>query len=335
MTRKEEEMKKTVLGGIYAILIAVVLIVTSGKTVCADNDIGIEPGQNMPDFSVSLTDGSTFRLSETLKEKDLVVFNIFASWCNPCEKEFPEMEKVYQENKDRMELISLSFEPKDTMEIISEYKENHGLTFPMGLINSDLSFLHIQNVPTTIFIDKKGMIGFIKVGAFMSREEFEEKVNIFLSSDYNGKPIASEKAVKLFPYLLLYIVVSSILLVIGRWGIFKKAGKKGWHSLIPILNIYKEYSVCWKGWVGLVYILCLFLIMCSNFVANKLGLPGVTSYILVVAASLLSLLQSLKLAKAFGKNKVWGVLMIIPGFKEICRMILAVSKAKYKYPEER
>ena len=39
-------------------------------------------------------------LSELLKEKDLVVVNIFASWCGPCELEFPEMEKVYQASRE-------------------------------------------------------------------------------------------------------------------------------------------------------------------------------------------------------------------------------------------
>lgn len=329
-------MKKAIISGLYAVLLAVILIVTSGNAVYAEETgIGVEAGQDMPDFTVTLTDGSSVTLSELLKEKDLVVFNIFASWCGPCEKEFPEIEKVYQEKKDQIEIISLSFEPKDTMEIISEYKESHGLSFPMGLVNSDLSFLQIKNVPTTIFIDKKGMVGFIKVGAFLSREEFEEKVNFFLSPAYDGKPIASEKAVKWSSYILLYILISAIALIIGRWGIFKKAGKKGWHSLIPILNIYQEYSVCWKGWVGLGYMLCYFLVACSNYIANKLHLPGVSSYILAGVIYLLSLVQSLKLAKSFGKNKVWGVLMSLPGFKEICRLILAVSKVKYLKPEER
>ena len=150
-------MKKAIIGGFYAVLLAVILIVTSGNAVYAEETgIGVEAGQDMPDFTVTLTDGSSVTLSELLKEKDLVVFNIFASWCGPCEKEFPEIEKVYQEKKDQIEIISLSFEPKDTMEIISEYKESHGLSFPMGLMNSDLSFLQIKNVPTTIFIDKKG-----------------------------------------------------------------------------------------------------------------------------------------------------------------------------------
>ena len=51
-------------------------------------------------------------------------------------------------------------------------------------------------------------------------------------------------------------VIAVILLVIGRWRLFRKAGKPGWHSIIPILSMYQEYAISWKGWVGLLSLLC-------------------------------------------------------------------------------
>ena len=114
------------------LLSAVLLTAALSVTVCADTGVGIEPGQTMPDFTVSLTDGTTVTLSELLEEKDLVVLNLFASWCGPCEREFPEMDAVRLENP-RMEIVAVSCEPADTMEIIADYKESHGLSFPMGL----------------------------------------------------------------------------------------------------------------------------------------------------------------------------------------------------------
>ena len=129
---------------IISILLAVLLIAALGCSAYADSGIGVEPGQAMPDFTVSLTDGTTATLSELLKEKDLVVLNIFASWCKPCENEFPEMEEVYQANSDRMVILSLSGEPNDTMEIIADYKESHNLSFPMGLAGLSVSPMEAQ-----------------------------------------------------------------------------------------------------------------------------------------------------------------------------------------------
>ena len=313
---------------IHIILLAAMLTAALAGTAYADEDIGVEPGQAMPDFTVSLTDGSTVTLSELLKNKDLVVLNIFASWCGPCEREFPEMENVYEENKDRMEIISVSAEPKDTMELISDYKSSHGLSFPMGLKGDSLSFLKVSSFPTTIFIDRNGNVGFIKVGAFVNRAEFEDKINVFLSQDYNGNPLASEKAVSLLPLLLGWFILRTLMVAVGRWGIFRKAGRKGWYSLIPFLSSYTEFDICWKGWLGILVALCSSVALLSNL----LGLPGFVYNIILAGEFLLILLESLKLATAFGKGTVMGVLMAIPVLREVCRLILGLGKARYQMP---
>lgn len=44
-----------------------------------------------------------------------------------------------------------------------------------------------------------------------------------------------------------------ILTIIANWKIFTKAGKPGWHSIIPILNIYDMYDFSWDGKYGLAF----------------------------------------------------------------------------------
>ena len=311
------------------ILLAVLLTTALSITAYAETGVGVEPGQQMPGFTVPLTDGTTATLSELLKEKDLVVLNIFASWCKPCEREFPEMERVYQANWDRMEIISVSGDHNDTMEVISAYKESHALSFPMGLAGDGLSFLTLSGFPTTILIDRSGAVGLVKVGAFIDGEEFENKVNHFLSPDYNGKPLEFEKAINLSKYIFAVFLICGPLRVIGRWGIFRKAGKKGWHSLIPILNAYEEYSTVWNGWFGVLVALCLPI----GLFCNLAGLPSILYYALLIAGFLIRLFESLRLAKAFGKSKAFGVLMAIPVLKEIGRLILGLGRTSFRAPD--
>ena len=310
---------------LICILLAVLLFAALGATAYAESGIGVEPGQAMPDFTVQLTDGTTATLSALLKEKDLVVLNIFASWCGPCEREFPEMEAVYQANSDRMVIVSASGDPNDTLDIISAYKDSHNLTFPMGLASEEMYPLGSAGFPTTIFIDHSGNVGFIKIGAFASREDFESKVNTFLDPNYDGKPLASEKALNLMPYLLIFLLVSNLLLLIGRWCLLHKAGRPGWHALIPFLNSYKEYALCWNGWFGILADLC---VICAYFF-NATGLAAIPHFALLAISVLLGIPQSLRLAKAFGQGKLVAVLLMIPGLKEISRFVLGVSKAKY------
>ena len=310
------------------VLLVLLILAALGTSACADSGVGVEPGQAMPDFTVSLTDGSTATLSELLKEKDLVVLNVFASWCGPCEREFPDMESVYQANKDRMVIVSVSGDPDDTMDIISQYKDSHSLTFPMGLAGDALSFLKVPGFPTTLFIDKAGKVGFIKVGAFVNPGEFEEKVNAFLSANYDGKPLETERAVNIMPYILLSVTLGSLLLTIGRWCLLRKTGRPGWHSLIPFLSSYQEYAICWNGWFGLIGDLCLV----ASLFTYTLGLPALLHHILMLAPVVLGIPQSLRLAKVFGQGKLVAVLLMLPGIREIGRFILGISKAKY-HPE--
>ena len=117
-----------------------------------------------------------------------------------------------------------------------------------------------------------------------------------------------------------------LFLTIGRWCLLRKAGKPGWHSLIPFLSTYKEYSICWNGWLGLLAELCTV----AFFATGALGLEGVVRYALPLVGFLIGIPESLKLTKAFGKGTFMGVLLCIPGLRGLGRLILGVSKAKYQ-----
>lgn len=79
---------------IVCVLLTVLILICT-CTVCASGGGNNEPGKTMPDFTVTLSDNTSVSLSELLAENDLVVLNVFATWCGPCEIEFPDMEKVY------------------------------------------------------------------------------------------------------------------------------------------------------------------------------------------------------------------------------------------------
>ena len=76
-------------------------------------------GTEAPDFTVQTTEGEELTLSKVLEEKEVVVLNIFTTWCGPCEIEFPEFESTYQKYKDKMEIISLSGDSDETMEDVA------------------------------------------------------------------------------------------------------------------------------------------------------------------------------------------------------------------------
>ena len=141
-------------------------------------------GKESPDFSVPLTDGTTVTLSDLLKDHDVVVFNLFATWCGPCEREFPEMQKVYEKYGDKAAFISVSTSELDSMEDISKYQESHGITFPMGFTTDGLEFFIATSYPTTYVIDRNGVIGFCQTGYFANGDLIEEVITPFMGENY-------------------------------------------------------------------------------------------------------------------------------------------------------
>ena len=315
---------------IVSVLLALLLLAGLSCTAFAAQD-GIQPGDPMPDFTVTLCDGTRATLSELLKENELVVLNVFATWCGPCKLEFPEMDRVYQANRDRMVILSVSGDPADTAEMIAAYKEENALSFPMGMAGDALDFLDVTAYPTTVFIDRDGKVGFYKVGSFVEEGDFEAKVNNFLSADYDGTPLASEVASGTFPIILLVgaalAVIAAILLVIGRWCLFRKAGKPGWHSIIPILSMYQEYAISWKGWVGLLSLLCGAGISASYKFLGQTNASALLMLALGLVSFVLHVIESFRLAKAFGKGGGTGILLVL--LRNISRFFLGVGKATY------
>lgn len=138
-------------------------------------------GGQMLDFSIKTHDGKTFNLFETLKEKELVIINIWASWCGPCRSEFPHMQEVYEEYHDRIEIIAASCEPSDTERVIGEFANELGLTFPMGRDTANLAYLfQASSIPTTAIISKTGKVEYIMAGAMRNADDFRNLLDAFL-----------------------------------------------------------------------------------------------------------------------------------------------------------
>ena len=116
-----------------------------------------------------------------------------------------------------------------------------------------------------------------------------------------------------------------ILAAIGDWMLFKKAGKKGWHSIVPILNIYDEYDICWKGSKGIFY-LFLNLVMGVGIAVQEAPFL-IAALIAGVWALTLLIRQSFKLSRSFGHGAGFGIFLLL--FDRLGRIILGLGKSKY------
>ena len=74
---------------------------------------------------------------------------------------------------------------------------------------------------------------------------------------YSGASEAANALLAGFTLTMFVIFLAVyVLTVIGLWKVFKKAGKPGWHAIIPFLNLYDMFEI--GGQKG-VYIFMMFI----------------------------------------------------------------------------
>jgi peroxiredoxin len=107
----------------------------------------------------------TWRLSE-LRGK-VVLVNFWATWCPPCRKELPSMERLWRQFKDAG-LVVLGVNVGETGDQVFAFSNGleTPLTFPL-LLDEDSRVAQswpVKGLPTTYLVDKKGRIAFGAIG---------------------------------------------------------------------------------------------------------------------------------------------------------------------------
>lgn len=131
-------------------------------------------GEEAPDFKLESLDGEVYRLEE-LRGKP-VLLNFFGVNCPYCMDGMPDLNRLYQENKDSAAILLINGgEPREAVEGV---RDEHSLEMPvlmdMGFVSRDYM---VQYVPYTVVIDSEGIINGIRVGP-MSYEEMQTQLDM-------------------------------------------------------------------------------------------------------------------------------------------------------------
>lgn len=119
-----------------------------------------EVGAPAPDFEArALEDGSLRRLSDYRGQ--VVLLNVWATWCIPCRREMPSIEKLYREYSPRgLRVVAVSVDDPSAEESVRQFVEELGLSFeilhdPTGKIVQSYQMI---GIPQSFLIDRRGII---------------------------------------------------------------------------------------------------------------------------------------------------------------------------------
>ena len=115
----------------------------------------------------SVADDTPHRLSE-LRGK-VVVLNLWATWCGPCRRELPGMDRIARDYASRgLVVVTLSTEER---EHLLAFAEKHPVS-TLNVYAARTGWLDVNGRPLTLVIDREGVVREVMIGA-RSYEELE------------------------------------------------------------------------------------------------------------------------------------------------------------------
>lgn len=118
-----------------------------------------------PDFDLEAMDSQRIHLQDLRGQ--VVVINLWASWCPPCRAEMPALQRVYEDYQDRgLVVLGVNMTAQDSVAEAEEFAGQLDLAFPIlydrtGLVGK---LYQSRALPTSFFVDREGVIQEVVVG---------------------------------------------------------------------------------------------------------------------------------------------------------------------------
>jgi peroxiredoxin len=117
----------------WTIVASVVVVLAAGlfltTRVLKDQLFPVEAGSDAPDFRAKVLGENRYKTLADYKGQ-VVLLNIWATWCGPCQVEIPSLEKLYKAYGDKgLKLVAVSIDDYVGEDSIRAFTKNFGVTF--------------------------------------------------------------------------------------------------------------------------------------------------------------------------------------------------------------
>jgi cytochrome c-type biogenesis protein len=124
-------------------------------------------GSPAPAYAARTLDGKELALADLRGE--VVLLNIWATWCGPCVREMPRLEALHREFGARgVRVVGVNIDRGSAEETVRRYLARHGITFTILLDSDDAvsTRFRAMGVPETFLIDHEGIVRHRWIGEF-------------------------------------------------------------------------------------------------------------------------------------------------------------------------
>jgi peroxiredoxin len=149
------------------------------------------PAQQAVDFTLKDLAGQSQTLSE-IYPKGPVLLNFWATWCVPCAKELPHLQRMHDQYRESgFRVLAISVDGPDRLAKVSSFIGRYGYTFPV-LLDPESKVVTLYNpqlvLPYSVLVDKNGRIRYAHQGYSPGDESPLEQKIIELLAEAEVKP---------------------------------------------------------------------------------------------------------------------------------------------------
>lgn len=117
-------------------------------------------GLNLLDTESNAVINSKEPLNEIIQSNEVTVVNFFASWCEPCKRETPELNEYAMDTADSdVQIVGINID--DSVKNRDEFLNTYDVQYPVYELTDEAAMTEefkISLMPTTFFIDSKGEV---------------------------------------------------------------------------------------------------------------------------------------------------------------------------------
>lgn len=124
-----------------------------------------EVGALAPEYSSATIAGDSVSLSE--HQGEVVVLNVWATWCFPCREEIPALQRLHdQYSEDGLRIVGVSVDARGEEVAIRNFIDEFDVTFDIWYDPAQrvISTFQVVGVPNTYLIDREGIIRWKHIG---------------------------------------------------------------------------------------------------------------------------------------------------------------------------
>lgn len=179
-TRKSNKSLWIMLALIVLIVLVILLLPACGnrnaQKAASETEATtlVRAGDQAPDFTVEMFDGSKITLSQ-LRGK-VVLLNFWATWCPPCREELTHVQTEIIDRFAGRPFVFLPVSRGEQRDAVAAFRQKTGYAFPMGLDPSRTIYDRYASnfIPRNFLIGPDGKVILASVG--YDEEEFEELI---------------------------------------------------------------------------------------------------------------------------------------------------------------